>query len=122
MINTDAKINTLLIQSNLQQFTEGDPQFKTELVLSMIANLNELRQSIKEAIILNPDIYYKTVHKLATTLAVIDDEELSGALELLKEHFRNLTPVYNMYPVVQYLQRRSESIEEVLRNEIGSDL
>lgn len=122
MIHTDAKINTRLIQSNLKQFTEGDPQFKAELVLSMIANLNELRQSIKEAILLTPDIYYNTVHKLATTLAVINDDELSRALELLKGHFKNLTPVYNMYPVIQYLQRRSESIEEVLRNEIGSDL
>jgi hypothetical protein len=78
------KIKTLVIDFDL--YTDGDPAFKSELILMMMDNVNELLQSLetskKEN---NHDLFRKVCHKVMSTLSIIDDRDLLSIMEKLKD-------------------------------------
>jgi len=78
------KIKTLTIDFSL--YTDGDPSFKNELVLMMIDNMKELLESFDSSKAVN-DLsgFRKTVHKVMSTLSIIDDQDLISVIERLKD-------------------------------------
>jgi hypothetical protein len=64
-------------------YTDGDQDFKKELIVLMIDNLRELQQ------ILRPEshdiqIFHKVCHKVKATLVMLDDAEVLEIIEQLK--------------------------------------
>ena len=65
--------------------TDGDAEFKRELVSLMIADIGELQKSLSQATRLNnPDIFLKGSHKSKTTVDMVNDQELTLLVEELE--------------------------------------
>lgn len=72
---------------NFDHYTDGDHDFKRELGTQVIGNIQELKQSLREAIAENkPEIFVKVNHKIKLTLEMLNDTEFSNMItELEKE-------------------------------------
>jgi hypothetical protein len=65
-------------------YTDGEPEFKNELINLIIANLTELKQSLKTAIHENHvTLFKKTCHKVNVTLQMLADAELDETIQEL---------------------------------------
>ena len=66
-------------------YTDGDADFKSELIISMIDNLEELTQSLENAVELGaPDFFNKVCHKIKPTIAMLEDNELTQLIDIAK--------------------------------------
>lgn len=75
---------------NFDLYTDGDADFKKELIYLMIDNLKEVQSSLVEATQKNKlDIFEKTCHKIKPTLSMLEDNELMASIEVIKSHFAN---------------------------------
>ena len=78
----------LFIDFNL--YTDGDADFKKELITHMIDNLQELQKALQTAHQQNtPDLFVKTSHKVKPTLSMLDDKDLLETTHMLSEEFSN---------------------------------
>jgi len=77
---------------DFDQYTDGDADFKKELIYLMIDNLKEAQMSLSEAIKKNKlDIFEKTCHKITPTLGMLDDKDLIDSILSIKSQFSNST-------------------------------
>jgi CheY-like chemotaxis protein len=96
------KINQHVIQRNqpqgegrsfsisLDQYTDGDPGFQSELVSLLIDNIRELEQSFNETLGLDdPKIFIACCHKSSTTLGMLADSQFAFFVEDLKTKLTN---------------------------------
>ena len=84
MLNGQIAQSTLF--NDLGQYTENDPSFKIELIELMIDNLRELQQAHTHSIVKNDPVdFLKACHKVKTTLSMLGNEELEGAVLELKK-------------------------------------
>jgi hypothetical protein len=75
---------------DFDQYTDGDPVFKSELTVLMLDNIKELQLSLGEAMKVNDsEIFRKTCHKVKPTLSMIDDAEFNDIIEVLKCQINN---------------------------------
>lgn len=66
-------------------YTDGDNDFKKELVVSMVDNLKELSTSVVEAVQQKqPTIFDKTCHKIKPTLTMLEDPGLQNIINQTK--------------------------------------
>lgn len=73
---------------DFDQYTDGDADFKKELIYLMIDNLKEIQDSILEAMQKNDiEIFAKTCHKIRPTLNMLEDKELIESLDVVKLKF-----------------------------------
>jgi hypothetical protein len=94
-------------------YTDGDSDFKNELVVLMIDNIKELKQSLAEAgKSNNPETFRKACHKVKPTLSMIDDAEYNDIIEVLKCQIVNQN-------CIQLFNRLSDGILKNLEAEIG---
>lgn len=67
-------------------YTQGDIEFKHELISLMIQNLMELDEAMRHGGIQNnPDLFSKSIHKVSPTIGMINDQEFSTIVAILKE-------------------------------------
>jgi DNA-binding response OmpR family regulator len=98
---------------DFDQHTDGDPEFKRELVSLLIADIAELQKCLVTAIRSNnPDIFLKGCHKSRTTMEMMNDREFSLILQELEER------------IVQEKYLRSAVLEEqiLLFNKLSTDV
>jgi hypothetical protein len=63
----------------------GNPDLKKELIECMIIDICELQQSLDSAVIQHEfELFRKTCHKIVGTLSLLNDKELTDAIEDLK--------------------------------------
>ena len=75
---------------DFDQYTDGDADFKKELIFLMIDNLKEIQDSLKEATKKNMlDIFEKTCHKIKPTLSMLEDQDLMDVIQSIKSVFSN---------------------------------
>ena len=67
------------LSDKLNAFTEGDLAFKEELIQLMIGNLRELQASIKHS-----DTFEKILHKVKSTLTILDDKGINSLIAEIK--------------------------------------
>jgi hypothetical protein len=79
-MNTSFQNNTKVIELDLDLYTDGDPDLKRELIVLMIDNIKELQQSLEGGI----DIFRKISHKVKPTISMVNDTELTNAIEDIK--------------------------------------
>ena len=74
------------LKIDFELYTDGDPEFKQELVVLMIDNLIELKQSLKiDHVLQDLEGFRKVSHKIKPTLSMLDDQEFTDTIELLKD-------------------------------------
>ena len=77
---------------NFDQYTDGDADFKKELIYLMIDNLKEIQNSLVEAAKNNKlEIFEKTCHKIKPTLSMLEDKDLLQSIQSIKSEFSNST-------------------------------
>lgn len=65
--------------------TDGDEEFKQELIVLMIDNVKELQQSLSTSISLNNiDSFRETCHKVKPTISILSDQDLIDVIESIK--------------------------------------
>lgn len=75
---------------NFDQYTDGDADFKKELIYLMIENLREAQHSLAEATEQNKlEIFEKTCHKIKPTLSMLEDQDLLESIQFIKTGFGN---------------------------------
>ena len=74
--------------------TDGDPVFKAELVQLLMENITELTQALDTAITQgDTQVYLKTCHKVYTAIAMLNDPELTHAVDKIRNTMRQpITP------------------------------
>ena len=98
---------------DFDQHTDGDAEFKKELVALMMEDLAELQKSLEVATRSNnPDVFLKGRHKSKTTVDMVNDKELNLLLEELEAR------------IVQEKYLRSAVLEEqiLLFNKLSTDV
>src|SRR5258706_4939015 len=70
---------------DFDKYTDGNPNYKYELILLLIGNILELIQSLHIAIDQNNQEIFKNVYqRVKPTLSMLNDEELMNVMEELK--------------------------------------
>ena len=65
--------------------TDGDQEFKRELIVLMIDNIRELQESFTKSKDANqPGLFRETSHKVKPTISILNDHELMETIEALK--------------------------------------
>ncbi|HMI64525.1 MAG TPA: response regulator [Cyclobacteriaceae bacterium] len=98
---------------DFDQHTDGDVEFKKELVSLMMEDIAELQKSLEVATRSNnPDVFLKGRHKSKTTVEMVNDKELNLLLEELEAR------------IVQEKYIRSAVLEEqiLLFNKLSTDV
>jgi hypothetical protein len=72
-----------VIELDLELYTDGDPDLKRELIILMIDNIRELQQSLQTNIN-DIDVFKKISHKVKPTISMLNDKELTDAIEDIK--------------------------------------
>jgi response regulator RpfG family c-di-GMP phosphodiesterase len=91
-----SKINAYVVHNNntkedrklyfdIDEYAEGDAEFKQELVSLMISNIKELQQALHVSVKnRNPDIFRRLCHKVSPTIGILKDAEFAELIEQLK--------------------------------------
>ena len=83
---------------NYELYTDGDAAFKGELSAMMIENIQELRQSLHDAISQQqPDIFQKACHKTKVALHMLEDQEFTDTTEEIKSKLHHLDKTGNSF-------------------------
>src|SRR5258706_7948001 len=70
---------------DFHQYTDGDADFKRELVSLMVNDIAEMQKSVMQALDMNnPDLFLRALHKSKTTINMVNDSEMVLLLEDLK--------------------------------------
>jgi hypothetical protein len=70
--------------TNIDLYTDGDPEFKRELAELIVNNVQELQEQLKLAIeTKSAEIYRKAYHKVKVTLSMLGDDEFNAVIENL---------------------------------------
>lgn len=78
---SESRIN----HTNLDIYTEGDPDFKRELASHLVKNIQELEEALDESLLTNnPECFGKAVHKVKTTVGMLGDQEFTRIIDELK--------------------------------------
>ena len=95
--------------------TDGDEEFKKELIILMIDNIRELQEALSKAIMKsNIQIFRETSHKVKPTISIVNDKDLTDMIDELKlqpEETRTTETVL-------FFNRRCEDIIKDLEEEI----
>ena len=84
--STTNKLRPLNIKFDIYSDSE-DNEFKSELLTLMRGSIRELQVAASESFqIRSADIFRKAAHKAKSTLILLDDDELSKAVDDLREH------------------------------------
>lgn len=93
VLNFDRREEIPSLNIDFDQYTDGDDQFKSELILMVIQNIEELRESLKDALTLGAQKFLDTCHKITTTVSMINDQEFENALSVLRDHLKGKAPI-----------------------------
>jgi CheY-like chemotaxis protein len=75
-------------------YTDGDHEFKIEFTQLMIDNLRELQEVVQSSLRQNNGkLFSATFHKVAATVEMLRDEELTEHLNDLNAHFKGTQPL-----------------------------
>jgi hypothetical protein len=104
---------SLIIDFDLH--TDGDEEFKRELIILMIDNVHELKATLKMAIEQNDiTLFRECVHKVTPTINILDFKEFTELIEAIKHE----TDSSKQKVTVVGFDEMCEDIIAVLKREI----
>lgn len=69
------------IRASLELHSDGDANFRSELITLMISDLKDLKEAFQEAVQTScPDLFFKVVHKIKVTLEILCADRLIEAV------------------------------------------
>jgi CheY-like chemotaxis protein len=82
--------NSLPLAKNFDLHTDGDSTFKRELLISLIENIRELKQSLQISLKTNnSEVFLKTCNKVSTSIDILNSRDLMETIKSLTAHFMN---------------------------------
>lgn len=73
-----------------ENYTDGNPRYKLELIQLIMANLRELQNAIHRAYHLKEFYLYQNAsHKVKSSIALLNDQELTSSFDYIKSIFKN---------------------------------
>ncbi len=102
---------------SLDAYSGGDKETANLLALRMVDNLKELQDALNQSVERKTDdLYRKSLHKMQTTLSIINDSRLMTNLELIKNLLGDQKEVENqlMAEVEQFTRQSNEHIIKLL--------
>ena len=70
---------------DFELYSEGDKDFKRELIASMINDLEELQQASRRSCLQSdPAAFHTAIHKVKATVTMLNDADLISAVENLR--------------------------------------
>lgn len=97
-------------------YTDGDNEFKIELIASMIDNMKELSTSVVESVQQEePSLFDKTCHKIKPTLTMLEDQELH---EIISQAKMQLSEKKDMESALRNITEICDQIIKSLEQEI----
>jgi CheY-like chemotaxis protein len=107
-----------VVSINIDQHTDGDPAFKSELLCLIKENINELKQSLQHTLSVNePQGFLKTCHKIAASLEILNNYEFTKIIESLKAHYKDNTDI-NIDEKAKLFYSFCDRIITALRDEV----
>lgn len=89
-LEQDVKVSTHTITSQLDLYTEGNAEFKCELIEQFLENLEELKVVFENALAAkDAEMFRAAVHKSKTTVSVIGYKPLSDILGAAKDEMKS---------------------------------
>jgi CheY-like chemotaxis protein len=117
------KINTYVVDTTLpkplpkrlyfdiDEYADGDMEFKKELITLMIDNINELKTALHNSIKRrSPELFRKSCHKVNPTIGILNDTEFANLIERIKGKADKAT--------VSVFDKMCENIIDTLRQEM----
>ncbi len=78
----------MLIQANIDQYTQGDAGLKRQLTRLIILNLHELKAALKSSLDEKKrEVFAKAVHKSKTTLSILNDVAFTETVTKINQSF-----------------------------------
>jgi hypothetical protein len=85
-MNTTHSHDLRNVHIHFEAYGENDPEFKADLIMLMIGNVQELRDAAQQAYEKrNGKLFTVAVHKTKSTINLLDDQDLQGNIESMKE-------------------------------------
>jgi CheY-like chemotaxis protein len=107
------------LRLKLDLYADNDPEFQRDLVLLMITNLRELQQASYKAYYADDVRALQTVvHKVKSTLILLDDMEYSYIVDDLKQSFLHGEKNDDVYEKINHFNTFTESIIKTLNQEV----
>ncbi len=101
-VNNDQSKRPILVDFEL--YTDGDPEFKKELITLMIDNLSELKLAGRQSLeVQNTEVFSKACHKIKITLVMLADQELQAATEALTNQGMNPDKISDLNKIIEEL-------------------
>jgi PAS domain S-box-containing protein len=98
-LHEDVKASESTIASQLDLYTEGNTEFKCELIGQFIQNLQELKAVFENALAAqDAEMFRAIVHKSKTTVSVISYKPLSDIVAVVKEQQKSSFKSGAMFP------------------------
>ncbi len=76
-VNEEKVPNAKLLNIDFDLYTDGDQEFKIELIDLMISNLKEMQWSLG----MDPEVFKKVCHKIKSTISILDCDILNRMIE-----------------------------------------
>lgn len=84
-LGTAAQESSRKLNIDFDMYTDGDQEFKGELISLVINNMCELEEVVNRMHMeTDPEYFDKTLHKVKTTLVMVNDSEHAEILDLIK--------------------------------------
>ena len=102
---------------SLDAYSGGDPETAKVLALRMVDNLKELQDSLDQSLFeKKEEIYRKSLHKMQTTLSILNDQQFIETLESLKGLMGNQKEIANrlLAAIEQFKIKSNEHIASLL--------
>jgi hypothetical protein len=74
--------NSMAFVVDLDLYTDGDPELRSELIVMMIDNIRELQQTLLKN---DFDIFRKVSHKVKPTIIMLNNKELTDTIEAIAQ-------------------------------------
>ncbi|HEY8936017.1 MAG TPA: hypothetical protein VIM65_12385 [Cyclobacteriaceae bacterium] len=108
------KTDTKVLSIDFDLHTDGDEEFKRELIALMIDNIRELRGTLERSLKLNDmHSFHVCSHKVAPTLGILNDQEFLDIIEMIKHQ----TDLSKLEYSVELFNRNCEELIYILKKE-----
>jgi signal transduction histidine kinase/CheY-like chemotaxis protein/ligand-binding sensor domain-containing protein len=112
----------LTARLSMEQITEGNSDYKKELVTLLIGNVTELKTAFISCLqTKQPDLFNKAIHKVTTTLNILNIDELTKIVNEIKELLNNTESGGEVPPIkIDSFQKLLEKVIRGLTIELHS--
>jgi CheY-like chemotaxis protein len=113
--------SSLPLTINFDLHTDGDPAFKRDLLILLIDNIRELKQSLQTSLKTNnAEAFLKACNKVSTSIDILNSRDLMETIKSLRAHFMNQA-VVSLKEKITLFDNLCDYLVRALQNEIRQE-